>query len=236
MNSYLRLALDKYPRLYLGLLRIKRRGHWSQAWLVCKDTQVVIEGFPRSANSFAREAFLTGQRHIRYATHVHSSAQVVQACRWKIPTLVLMRDPKGAVCGDIAFGCELAERDPQIVKPSEVDDSLHRYIAFYERIETFNQGFFIGHFPEVTKDFGAVMKSFNEYFGTEFVIFEHTKEAADKITSMSFHMGPRANRNAIKAVVNGKYDQEASMELKDRAQRVYERILKLKGIDAASRS
>jgi hypothetical protein len=179
---------------------------------------------------------MTNQPATRYATHVHSSAQVVQACLWKIPTLVLLRDPRGAVCGDIAFGCELAERDPQIVKPSEVDDSLHRYIAFYERIETFNQGFFIGHFPEVTKDFGAVMKSFNEYFGTEFVIFEHTKEAADKITSMSFHMGPRANRNAIKAVVNGKYDQEASMELKDRAQRVYERILKLKGIDAASRS
>lgn len=231
MNSYLRLALDKFPRIYLGLLRIKRRGHWSQEWLVCKDTQVVIEGFPRSANSFAREAFLTGQRHICYATHVHSSAQVVQACRRKIPTLVLMRDPKGAVCGDVAFGCELAERDPRHVRAGEINDSLRRYIAFYERVEHFHQGFVVGHFPEVTKDFGAVMRKFNEYFRTEFVVFEHTDEAAAKITGMSFHVGPRANREAIKAVVHEMYEKDAAAALKDRARNVYERILSLKGFE-----
>lgn len=234
MKTTLRLALDKYPRLYLGLLRAKRRGHWSRDWVVSKDTEVVIEGFPRSANSFAREAFMTNQPQTRYATHVHSSAQVVRACGWKIPTLVLMRDPRGAVCGDVAFGCELAGRDPHAVMASEINDSLRRYVAFYERIEPFHKGFFIGHFPEVTKDFGAVMKRFNEYFGAGFVVFAHTKEGAERITSMSFHMGPRAKRDAIKAVVHGKYDDEASMALKDRAQSVYERLLRLKGINATS--
>jgi hypothetical protein len=231
MKTLTRLALDRFPFLYLGLLRLKRRGHWSHAWVVTKDRQVVIEGFPRSANSFAREAFMTGQPATRYATHVHSSAQVVQACRWKIPTLLLMRDPKGAVCGDIAFGCELSERDPQQIKAAEINDSLRRYIAFYERVEPFHEGFVLGHFPEVTRDFGAVMRKFNEYFGTEFVVFNHTKEAAQKITAMSFHMGPRANREAIKAVVHKKYNNDAAPVLKNRARRIYARLLSLKGLD-----
>ncbi len=231
MKTSIRLLLDRYPRVYLSLLRAKRLRHWSRAWVVSKDTQVVIEGFPRSANSFARKSFTINQPKIRHATHVHSSAQVVQAYRWKIPTLVLMRDPKGAVCGDVAFGCELAERDPQHVRAAEINDSLRRYIAFYERVEPFHEGFVVGHFPEVTKDFGAVMRRFNEYFGTEFVVFVHTEEAAAKITGMSFHMGPRANRDAIKAVVHEKYEKDAAPALKDRARKVYERILSLKGIE-----
>jgi hypothetical protein len=234
IKTTIRLKLDKYPRLYLSLLRAKRRRHWSRAWVVSKNTEVVIEGFPRSANSFAREAFLTGQRRIRRATHVHSSAQVVQACRWKIPTLVLMRDPRGAVCGDVAFGCELAERDPQHVRAGEINDSLRRYIAFYERVEPFHEGFMVGHFPEVTKDFGAVMRKFNEYFGTEFVVFEHTEEAVQKITAMSFHVGPQANREAIKAVVHEKYENDAAAALKDRARSIYERLLQVKGIELSN--
>jgi hypothetical protein len=233
IKTSVRLALDRYPALYLGLLRIKRRGHWSREWLVQRRTQVVIEGFPRSANSFAREAFLTNQRDIVYATHVHSSAQVVQGCLWKIPTLVLMRDPAGAICGDVAFACELQQRDAQSVHANEIDDSLRRYIAFYERVEPFHQRFVIGHFPDVTKDFGAVMKAFNDFFGTRFVVFEHTDEAAAKITGMSFHIGPRANRDAIKMVVRHKYDRETAPELKERALSIYQRLLILKGLDTS---
>jgi hypothetical protein len=145
--------------------------------------------------------------------------------------MVLLRDPKGAVCGDVAFGCELAGRDPHTVVASEINDSLRNYIAFYERIAPFHQSFFIGHFPEVTKDFGAVMKRFNKYFSTEFVTFEHTKEAADKITAMSFHMGPRANRDAIKVVVHEKFDSESSPKLKEQALSIYEHLLSLKGLN-----
>ncbi len=173
---------------------------------------------------------MTKQPNTRYDTHVHSSAQVVQACRWRIPTVVLMRDPRGAVCGEVAFGCELAGRDPGTVMAPEINDSLRRYIAFYERIEPLHEAFFIGHFPDVTRDFGVVMKRFNDYFGTDFVTFEHTKEAADRIKALAFHVGPRTNRDAIKAVVHEKYDHGAAPALKDRARGVYERLLRVKGL------
>jgi hypothetical protein len=231
MNNRLKAILENFPRLYLEVLRIKRRGHWSQKWVVSRDTEIVIEGFPRSANSFARAAFHSCQPNVRYATHVHSSAQVVQACRWKIPTLVLLRDPQGAVCGDVAFGCELSGRDPNTVLASEINDSLRRYIAFYRRVEPFHERFMVGHFPEVTKDFGAVMREFNEYFGTEFVVFEHTEEAVQKVTAMAFHVGPSANRNAIKSVVAEKYANHASAVLKNEARSVYERLLRVKGLE-----
>lgn len=225
LDTRWRLILDRFPKLYLSLLRFKRRSHWSKSWIVAKDTEVVIEGFPRSANSFACEAFISGQRQTRHGTHVHSSAQVVQACKWNIPTLVLLRHPHGAVCGDIAFGCELDERDPLTVSAEDLNDSLRRYTAFYERVEPYRRGFVVGHFPDVVKDFGAVMRHFNEYFGTDFKVFEHTKESADAIKSLAFHVGPQPNRETIKLVVQQKYQDEASGVLKSRAEAVYRRLL-----------
>lgn len=225
MNNRLKAILENFPRLYLEVLRIKRRGHWSQPWVVTRDTEVVIEGFPRSANSFACEAFISGQRQTRHATHVHSSAQVIQACKWHIPTLVLLRAPDGAVCGDVAFGCELEGRDPYTVSAADINDSLRRYIAFYQRVEPHRRRFMVGHFPDVVKDFGAVMRRFNEYFNTDFKVFEHTKESESVIMSLAFHVGPQTNREKIKLVVQQKYRNEASGVLKSRAEEVYRRLL-----------
>ena len=68
---------------------------------VTPDKLVVIEGFPRSGNSFARRAFIMAQDETfdvtRIAHHLHVPAQVIRAARWRIPTLVLIRRPKDAV-------------------------------------------------------------------------------------------------------------------------------------------
>jgi hypothetical protein len=230
MNQSVKLWLDLSPWLYLSILRLQRRGHWSRQWIVSRDTHVVIEGFPRSANSFARAAFLSNQPDIRDATHVHFSSQVVQACRWRVPTLVLLRDVDDAVCADVAFRCDLWKLDPSTIPIRFINDSLTRYIAFYERIAPFCEYFYLGHFPDVTSDFGSVMRGFNQFYGTDFVVFEHTSEAVSAITSKSHHIGPTANRNTLKAAVRSKYDLMADEALKRRGYSIYSSILETKGI------
>ena len=199
-----------------------------------KDTHVVIEGFPRSANSFAVDAFLANQGNIRCATHLHSSAQVVQACRWMIPTLVLLREVGDAVCADVAFKAELASLDVKSLSISIINDSLNRYILFYERIAPFYGNFHIGHFPDVISDFGAVMRDFNQFFSTDYIIFDHTADSAAGITSKSHHIGPTAQRSRMKAAIRQKYDLYADKGLKARGQKIYEYILAKKGLLGAS--
>jgi hypothetical protein len=213
--------LERFPGIYLGLLRLKRRNHWSRVWIVERDTDVVIEGFPRSANSFARAAFHSVQPGLKYATHVHSSAQVVQACRWSVPAMVLLRNPEGAVCGLVAFDWELGGRNPSEIDAAAVDRVLRRYLDFYEPLERYRSDFFVAHFPEVVADFGRVMRGFNERFGKNHGAFSHTPESARALMDKSPHIGPQESREKIKSVVAGVYRNNASPELKKRAEKIY---------------
>ena len=221
--------LERWPALYLALLRIKRRRHWSREWVVSRDTEIVIEGFPRSANSFARSAFRNCQPNVRYATHVHSSAQIVQACRWGIPTLLLLRDPEGAVCGDLAFQCELDGSELDKVTARSLNASLSRYIKFYRPLVSLKPHYVVGHFPEVIADYGAVIRRINEKFGTAFIVFQHTEENAADIKSRATHIGPISNRERIKSVVRSKYLEDANRSLKSSAQKVYLEVLGVDG-------
>ncbi len=66
--------------------------------LVNRDTELVIEGFPRSGNSFAVIAMMLAQKNpLRIAHHFHVPAQIIYACRHKIPVLVILRKASDAI-------------------------------------------------------------------------------------------------------------------------------------------
>src|SRR5262245_61007819 len=156
--------LDQYPRLYLLMLGVLRRNHWSREWLLSGDTEMVIEGFPRSANSFAHRAFLQSQkRPVVTATHVHASAQVVEACKRKIPTLVLIREPRAAVVSLKALGLENSNGHDDI-KRLPIALSINSYLSFYNRIYPYKDHFVLGEFKKVTSDFGRIIERVNRKF------------------------------------------------------------------------
>jgi hypothetical protein len=171
-----RSFVGQYPAVYLPFAQWKRRRHLNQArrsgvqpeWAapVDRDTDAVIEGFPRSANTFAATAFeLAQRRSVRVARHRHVPAQIIAGTRWRIPTMVLVRDPEEAIIS-------LAIWTPAIT----LAQSLKDYIRFYRRVYPFREGFIVARFEEITTDFGMVVRRFNERFGTMFDEFEHTSE------------------------------------------------------------
>ncbi|MGZ4131804.1 MAG: hypothetical protein ACXVWF_02055 [Actinomycetota bacterium] len=154
-------VVSRYPSLAIPVAR--RRGH---GVVVDAGTDVVIEGYPRSANSFAVAAFDMPQpRPLRIAHHTHAAAQIVEGCRLGVPTLVLVRDPDEAVLNTCIYHPFL-----------HVRDALWAYVAFHDAIWPFRDRFVVGPFPEVTSDFGATMRRVNERYGTLFTPFEHTQE------------------------------------------------------------
>jgi hypothetical protein len=141
--------------------------------VVTPDTQLVIEGFPRSGNTFARWAFVTAQGEnfdrTRIASHLHVPAQVVQAARWQIPTLVLIRRPRDAV---LSFA---------LWNPISVDQALRYYRSFYETVEKYRDAYVLGLFEEITEDVGQVIKRINDKFGTTFSLFRHDEENVGRV-------------------------------------------------------
>jgi hypothetical protein len=149
------------PSLALPVARA--RGH---GVVFTRRTDVVVEGYPRSGNTFAVAAFAHAQHgHVDIAHHTHAPAHVIAAARAGIPALVLIREPEGA-CVDFVSG-----------KPYlSLRQALRGYVRFYRPLLRHRPAFVVGTFDEVHADFGAVMTRLNARFGTSFVPFEHTEE------------------------------------------------------------
>jgi hypothetical protein len=150
----------QHPLLALPVARIRGQGV-----VLDPGTDVVIEGYPRSGNSFAVAAFQHAQpRSIRVAHHTHTPAQIIVAAKERIPALVLIRDPVEA-CLEFAMGKSFPT----------IGQALRAYVRFYRPLLPRRQSFVVGTYPEVRTDFGAVMERVNARFGTSFVPFEHTE-------------------------------------------------------------
>ena len=230
LEKWLQILAGGHPAVFFGLYRILRtRQDLTRA--VTPDKLVVIEGFPRSGNSFARRAFIMAQDEsfdkTRIAHHLHVPAQVMLAARWRIPTLVLLRRPRDAVLS-------LVIRDP-----ISVDQALRYYISFYETAEKYRDAYVLGRFEEVTGDFGRVIQRLNEKFGTTFSLFRHDEENVDKLfagmeTQARKKYGeklwerkvqrPAAVRDKIKGEIEYDLDNAKRRKLIARAEAVYDRL------------
>jgi hypothetical protein len=161
----LRTRVFEYPGLYLPIARHRYPGPSPQ--VVSSATELVIDGYFRSANTFAVYAFQLSQgRPVRLAHHLHAPAQFITAARDGIPALLLIREPRGAVLSELLY-------EPQVALP----DALVQYTRFYRCLRPYLDSFVVGEFEQVTSDFGAVIRRLNARFGTDFGEFAHTEDS-----------------------------------------------------------
>src|SRR5690606_21902169 len=134
--------------------------------LVGPGVELVVSGYPRSANSFAYMAFYEAQqRDLRIAGHLHIAAEVLEAVRLGLPTIAVVRRPQDAI------------RSLKAVEPG-IDENreLKRWIDYYARIEPLREHFVVSDFARTTGDFGSVIDEVNARFGTRFCRFETNEE------------------------------------------------------------
>jgi len=170
IREQVRRYVGEHPFLFFNFYRVRPR---YRHLLVDRRTQLVIEGFPRSGNTFAVVAFEQAQRkRVRIAHHLHMPAHVMQAVRWRIPTLVLIRKPTDAVLS-------LTIREPQI----PIRQAMKHYVSFYDKVAGYRSAFVVGSFEEVIQDYGAVLERVNVKFGTRFSLFKHSKDNVEDVFS-----------------------------------------------------
>jgi len=106
--------------------------------LVTRSSDLCIEDFPRSGNSFAVGAVEHAQsKPIQIAHHTHVPANAMRACEWGIPTLVLLRKPKAAVISGVALGKQVQIEEHGVGEPVQrvsFRDHLWAWNTFYRTL------------------------------------------------------------------------------------------------------
>lgn len=161
----LRTLLGRYPAVALPLLRA--RGGDGFLAPIRDETEVVIEGFPRSGNTFAVAAFHFAQlpRDVKIAHHVHLPAQLLSAVRLGLPAVVLVRNPEECVPS-------LVVREPAL----GVRGALRGWVRFHAPLVGVRDSLVVATFEEATTDVAGVVRRVNERFGTRFRPFDSTPE------------------------------------------------------------
>ena len=134
--------------------------------VVSRASDLVIEGFPRCANTFAVLAFERAQScPLNVAHHLHAQAQIAMAIEWDVPILILIREPARAVAS-------LITRHPHIT----IDQALRQYGQFYQYVHRHRDQLVIADFSEITTEFSAVISRLNNRFFANFGTYENSQE------------------------------------------------------------
>ncbi len=126
--------------------------------VVRPDSEIVIEGYPRCANSFSVLAFERAQgRRLRIGHHLHAPAQIELGVRYGVPVLALIREP-------VSAAASLITRHPEIT-PAQ---ALSQYVYFYESVLRHADRLVLADFRKVTTDYAQVIEAVNLRYGTRF--------------------------------------------------------------------
>ena len=169
-NILLKLKYDfgsiigQYPSLYKSWCQLFRPDALKR--FVSAQTDIVIEGFPRSGNTFAVAAFIISQTKVpNIARHTHKVMQIKKAAELNIPTIVLIRQPEDAVIS-------LTIRHPYI----SLKQGLKTYVKFYSGVRPYKAKYILAKFEDVTSDYGQIIQQVNQKFQTNFQLFNHNTE------------------------------------------------------------
>jgi hypothetical protein len=150
-----RSRLIEHP-LYCTLARRRYRG--PSPAVVDDATELVIEGYMRSANTFVVHAFQLAQRRpVRVAHHLHAPAQLLEAVSRGIPALALIREPEGTILSQVQW-------EPGV----SMEAALTTYSRFYSCLMPVADQLVVGGFSEVTTHPASVVARVNARSGTAF--------------------------------------------------------------------
>ncbi len=155
----------KHTYVYL-LFLMRKRMYWNV--VVNKKTKIVVEGYPRSANTFAfnifKRIFLEmGVSPKRIAHHTHSAAQIIYGAKRNIPMVVVIRDPLSAVTSLIIMN-DLHRKDLSGI----ADLYLKQYISFHEKIIGLRDKYILADFNMIINNYNHIITEVNEKYKVKF--------------------------------------------------------------------
>ncbi len=159
--------IGEHPALYY---RLFARRYPFNRMRVTPATQICIEGYPRSANSYAVVAFKLANPEVPIAHHLHVPAQLLQAVHQGIPTVLVVRTPAECVPSFMVFQ---QSRNPA--------PYLRAYIRFHQAVHPVREQLLVADFQQVVTDFNQVIAAINRRFGTQYQLIEDLPAQQERI-------------------------------------------------------
>ena len=159
------------PWLYIPLVGSRSRDLHGNFRGINRKTELLIDAYPRSANTYATYGFLHCQKDpVNVSHHLHAPAAILYAAQHKIPTLTIIRDPFDACASILAYlpdyGIEQAFRD---------------YLNYYRAVRKSMPHAFVAKFETVTADLGKVIEALNAKYSRKYTVFSNTPEEIDAV-------------------------------------------------------
>lgn len=117
-----RRTLERFPHLYIS---IARRRNTSRR-LIDNDINLVIEGFPRSGNTYLLSSLIVANPGLNVASHLHSIAHIRVAQKRDVPVVITIREPKAAIASEIIN--QLGRN--QLESPAKLTKRYERFYTF----------------------------------------------------------------------------------------------------------
>ena len=222
---YIKSFIRQHPVLYFGIVGCRESVRRLRAH---EDSELVIEAFPRSANTTSVLALFYAQgESFRVGHHLHVPAHIKYAVRHKIPCLVIVRNPLDCVASLMVMR-----------KGGNPSHLLKDYIDFARVVERSKANVVVVDFKEVTqRGMGAAIEAINQKFKTDFSVpsgsDEEQKWVRERVSELNllYSSGdaeslsiPSEEKHERAAAMKQKIQRESSAELQ-KAEALYERLL-----------
>lgn len=157
--------------LFLVTLRLYSRGENPKNYIVSKGTtEICIDGYPRSANSFSVRMFKLGNPNVNIAHHTHSIGNLKKAIENGIPSVALIRDPEYAIVSSVIAH-----------KKDNIEDEIYRYISIYRWVESNLDNLVIADFDCVINNFNVIINNINNRFNKSFSLIDDVCDADTQV-------------------------------------------------------
>ena len=134
-------------------------------------TQLVVEGFPRSSNTFAAAAIRTvTEDRLVVASHVHTPSQVLAAVQREVPVLFVVRPPRECI------------RSAMVASPHvRLTAFLEEWIAHHEAVWPLRDHLVVATFDQVTTEMNSVIHRLDHRFGLDIPAVLDRPDVVDRV-------------------------------------------------------
>ena len=182
--SFLFSMIGNY-RPFTGLFRCfsERYPHYAK-----DDSQICIEGFPRSGNTFLVAAIQRWNPEIKISHHSHLASNAKYALDNSVPTVILIREPLEAVSSAMIWDGRLS---------AEV--GLRGYLSFYRSLMSDLPQVLVLGFAEFTQRPDKSVEKINQRFGLQLQWKEYDDRELRAVSRYLSKHDQRSNRGATSA-------------------------------------
>lgn len=191
-------------------------------------TDLVVEGFPRSANTYVLHALKWSNPEFKYASHLHACGPIRHAAKKNMPMLVLIREPRSAVVS-------LAIREN-----IRLDYCFYWYLKFYKCVEQHRRSLVLADFATVTRELEPLYKELRRTFGLQLrqapkelselaevkkmVVYSHRRTFRGTVDPLRVGVPTEEKRNAVPEFERQIGQSQRLSELLKVCNHLYERL------------